>query len=208
MTGFPTIIGTAVPMMDINIDTDRIMPGLAEMGKGETEYGMAIFANERYLADGLPDPRFILNREPWSKAIILLAGRNFGCGSSRESAPLGLKVYGFRAIIAPSFGGIFQLNALRNGIVALELSTEQVGRLVGLAEASNGHATISVDLETQVVTAPDGEVMKFRLPERPRRMLLQNLDEIGLTLSHAARIEAFRAEDMIKRPWAYMPVPR
>jgi 3-isopropylmalate/(R)-2-methylmalate dehydratase small subunit len=208
MAGFPVVTGTAVAMLDINIDTDRIMPGLAEMGKGDSEYGAAIFANERYLADGSRNPDFILNREPWSGATILLAGRNFGCGSSRESAPLGLKLYGFRAIIAPSFGGIFQLNALRNGIVAVELPAEDVERLADASDLSGGHATMSVDLEAQTLIAPDGEVLRFRLPERPRRMLLQNLDEIGLTLSHQARIDAFRATDRAERPWAYAPTRR
>lgn len=204
MESFVRVSGIAVPMMRINIDTDQITPGpeLIRMHK-EGVYAPGLFAYLRYTSDRTPNPDFILNQEPWSRSVFLLADRNFGCGSSRETAPKALREYGFRAVIAPSFGGIFFSNSFRNGLLPVELPIEQVSELARQMEAAKGHASITVDLLEETVTAPDGTTFSFRAPRVLRQMLLEGQDEIGVTLSRSVEIEAFRAKDRIKRPWAY-----
>jgi 3-isopropylmalate/(R)-2-methylmalate dehydratase small subunit len=195
--------GIAVPMMRINIDTDQITPGRELIRVHREGYAASLFANLRYIGDRTPDPAFILNQEPWSGATILLADRNFGCGSSRESAPRALREYGFRAVIAPSFGGIFHGNSFRNGLLPVELPIEQVRVLADQMQAAGGHAEVEVDLEQQTVTAPDGTRFAFRAPAVLREMLLRGVDEIDVTLARTARIEAWRERDRQRRPWAY-----
>jgi 3-isopropylmalate/(R)-2-methylmalate dehydratase small subunit len=200
--------GIAVPLLQINIDTDQIIPGPEIMRSTDESYarwGTGLFANQRYLdlATHAPDPAFILNREPWSRGTILLADRNFGCGSSREPAPKALRGFGFRVVIAPSFGGIFFGNSFRNGLLPVELPIEQVRVLAAQMEAAGGQAEVEVDLEAQTVTAPDGTRFAFESPPVLRQMLLQGVDEIGLTLSRAAQIDAWRERDRQRRPWAY-----
>ena len=164
---------------------------------------MHLFNGSRYLAEGLPNPEFILNQPPYDRAQILLADRNFGCGSSRERAPKALREFGFRAVIAPSYGGIFFNNCFRNGIAPVELPIEQVRSIAAEVEASNGAGQVTVDLEQQVVLAPSGASYRFNAPEILRQMLLQGVDEIELTLSRSAEIERFRSRDRARRPWAY-----
>ncbi len=134
---------------------------------------------------------------------MLLADRNFGCGSSRERAPKALREFGFRAVLAPSFGGIFFNNCYRNGIVPVELPIEQVRRIAAEVEASGGTGEVTVDLEAQAVTSPRGARFAFEAPATLRQMLLQGLDEIALTLARGEEIERFRAKDRARRPWAY-----
>jgi 3-isopropylmalate/(R)-2-methylmalate dehydratase small subunit len=204
MESFVKVSGIAVPMMRVNIDTDQITPGKELVRTAlEGSYARALFSNLRYLPDGAPDPAFILNQPPWSQAVFLLADRNFGCGSSRESAPKALRDYGFRGVIAPSFGGIFFNNCFRNGLLPVELPIEQVRELARQMEAAHGHARISVDLEAQAVTAPDGTRYAFAAPPALRTMLLQGLDEIEMTLTRRDEIDRFRARDRALRPWAY-----
>jgi 3-isopropylmalate/(R)-2-methylmalate dehydratase small subunit len=200
--------GIAVPLLQINIDTDQIIPGPEIMRSTDESYarwGTGLFANQRYLdlATHAPNPDFILNREPWSRGTILLADRNFGCGSSREPAPKALRGFGFRVVIAPSFGGIFFGNSFRNGLLPVELPIEQVRVLAGQMETAGGHAEVEVDLEAQVVTAPDGARFAFESPPVLRQMLLRGVDEIDLTLSRAVQIDAWRERDRQRRPWAY-----
>ena len=204
MESFVRVSGIAVPMMRINIDTDQITPGseLIRMHQEEV-YAPGLFAFQRYIGDRTPNPDFILNQEPWNRSVFLLADRNFGCGSSRETAPKALREYGFRSVIAPSFGGIFFSNSFRNGLLPVELPIEQVSELARQMEAANGHAEITVDLREETVTAPDGVTFSFHSPRVLRQMLLEGLDEIGVTLSRSTEIEAFRAKDRAKRPWAY-----
>jgi 3-isopropylmalate/(R)-2-methylmalate dehydratase small subunit len=203
MESFTRVTGLAVPMLRVNIDTDQITPG-KELLRGEKDgWAATLFAGWRYLGDREPNPDFILNREPWSRAEILLADRNFGCGSSRETAPKALRAWGFRAVIAPSFGGIFFNNSFRNGLVPVELPIDIVRRLAEAAEADPERARVTVDLESQEVTAPDGTTFAFRTPEVLRQMLLAGVDEIDLTLSRAVEIDAFRSRDRTARPWAY-----
>jgi 3-isopropylmalate/(R)-2-methylmalate dehydratase small subunit len=203
MESLVRVRGLAVPMLRINIDTDQITPGRELIRVHREGYAASLFANLRYVGDRTPNPDFILNREPWSKGTILLADRNFGCGSSRESAPKALREFGFRAVIAPSFGGIFFNNCFRNGLLPVELPIEQVRVLAQQTEASGGTAEVEVDLENQVVTAPDGTRFAFESPKVLREMLLRGVDEIDVTLSRAARIDAFRGRDRARRPWAY-----
>ena len=202
--------GIAVPLLQINIDTDQIIPGPEIMRSTDESYarwGTGLFANQRYLdlATHAPNPDFILNRAPWSRGTILLADRNFGCGSSREPAPKALRGFGFRVVIAPSFGGIFFGNSFRNGLLPVELPIEQVRVLAAQMEAAGGQAEVYVDLEAQTVTAPDGTAFAFRSPPALRRMLLEGLDEVGATLARGDEIAAFRARDRQRRPWVYAP---
>ena len=203
MESLRKVTGVAAPLMRINIDTDQIIPALFLGGTDAKGYGANLFNGWRFLPDGSPNPDFILNREPYTKAEVLLADRNFGCGSSRERAPWALREWGFRAIVAPSFGGIFFNNCYRNGILPVELPIEQVRELVAEVEASKGEGRVSVDLETQTVTAPSGKTYAFTAPTTLRQMLLDGMDEIAVTLSKKAELEAFRSADRERRPWAY-----
>jgi 3-isopropylmalate/(R)-2-methylmalate dehydratase small subunit len=199
------VTGIAAPLLRINIDTDQIIPG-REMMRGSREgYGAGLFGYWRYIEDRTPNPDFILNQEPWKQSTILLADRNFGCGSSREPAPKALRGFGFRAVIAPSFGGIFFNNSFRNGLLPVELPIEQVRLIAEQMEQSRGNARVTVDLENQTVTAPQGEVFAFKTPALLRRMLLEGLDEIAVTLTMTAQIESYRGQDAAKRPWVYRP---
>jgi 3-isopropylmalate/(R)-2-methylmalate dehydratase small subunit len=204
MEALRKVTGIAAPMLRINIDTDQIIPALFLGGTDAKGYGANLFHGQRFLADGSPNPAFILNQVPYDHAQVLLADRNFGCGSSRERAPKALREFGFRAIVAPSFGGIFFNNCYRNGIVPVELPIEQVRRIVEQVEASGGRGEVTVDLEAQIVTAPDGSVFPFMAPATLREMLLEGMDEIALTLSRKGEIEAYRAKDRARRPWAYL----
>lgn len=197
------IEGIAAPLMRENIDTDQITPG-KELVRCRTEgYAASLFAYWRYVDDRVLNPEFLLNREPWRRAVILLAGRNFGCGSSREAAPKALRAFGLRVVIAPSFGGIFQGNAVRNGLLPVELPQAVVEELARQVESEPAIATIAVDLQDQQVVAPNGAAYRFTVPELYRQMLLQGLDEIALTLQRSEAIERFRDRDRRRRPWAY-----
>ena len=204
MEQFVSVNGIAAPMMQINIDTDQIIPALYLGGTDARGYGAHLFANWRFLSDGSPNPDFILNREPYTHSEVLLTDRNFGCGSSRERAPKALREFGFRAVIAPSYGGIFFNNCFRNGLVPVALPIEQVRQLVDAVQASGGQEKISVDLESKTVSLSDGRRFEFDVPEALRQMLLHGIDEIDQTLSHKIEIEAFRARDRVRRPWAYL----
>lgn len=203
MEALQKVTGVAAPMMRINIDTDQIIPTLFLGGTDAKGYGAHLFHHWRFLPDGSPNPDFILNQPPYDHAKILLSDRNFGCGSSRERAPKALREFGFRAVIAPSFGGIFFNNCYRNGIVPVELPIESVRSIADEVNASNGAGQVTVDLETQTVTAPRGAQFSFAAPETLRQMLLQGVDEIELTLSRRDEIDRFRTADRQRRPWAY-----
>jgi len=204
MESFRSVTGIAAPILRINIDTDQIIPTLFLGGTDAKGYGEHLFHHWRYLPDGSPNPEFILNQAPYDRAEVLLADRNFGCGSSRERAPKALREFGFRAVIAPSFGGIFFNNCYRNGIVPVELPIEDVRAIASEVEAAGGDARVTVDLEAQTVTSPGGRQYRFAAPETLRQMLLQGVDEIELTLSRRAELDAFRDRDRARRPWAYL----
>lgn len=203
MEALQKVTGVAAPLLRINVDTDQIIPTLFLGGTDAKGYGAHLFHHWRFLPDGAPNPDFILNQPPYDSAQVLLADRNFGCGSSRERAPKALREFGFRAVVAPSFGGIFFNNCFRNGIVPVELPIAQVREIAAQVEAAGGGAEVTVDLQEQVVIAPDGEHFVFSAPATLRDMLLHGVDEIALTLSHGDEIEAFRQRDRQRRPWAY-----
>ncbi|WP_427184674.1 3-isopropylmalate dehydratase small subunit [Bordetella bronchialis] len=209
MEKFSRIKGHAAPLMQINIDTDQMIPSRflpRAHVPGVLKEGL--FAEWKTRADGTPNPDFILNREPWGQAPILVAGRNFGCGSSREGAPKALRQWGFRAIVAASFGDIFYGNCFRNGIAPVVLPEATVEAMARDAMERGADALIEVDLEANTVTTARGEVLPFQSPARLRAMLLGGLDEIDLTLTMRQDIDGFRSRDRSVRPWAYaLPGP-
>lgn len=156
---------------------------------------------DRY--DGAPNPDFILNQSPYDRAQILLADRNFGCGSSRERAPKALREFGFRAVLAPSFGGIFFNNCYRNGIVPVELPIETIRAIRDEVEATGGHGLVTVDLEKLTVNTLGGQSYFFEAPQTLRQMILEGMDEIAHTLAKKATLDAFRLRDRQLRLWAY-----
>ena len=203
MEALRKVTGIAAPLMRANVDTDQIIPTLFLGGTDAKGYGKHLFHHHRYRPDGSPNPGFVLNQPPYDHAEVLLADRNFGCGSSRERAPKALREFGFRAVIAPSFGGIFFNNCYRNGIVPVELPIEDVREIVAAVEGSQGQGKVTVDLESQRVTSPSGKTYTFAAPGTLRQMLLDGVDEIDLTLGRRSQIDAFRARDRARRPWAY-----
>lgn len=204
METFVSVTGVAAPMMQINIDTDQIIPARYLGGTDAKGYGAHLFANARFLPDGQPSPAFILNQAPYDHAQVLLADRNFGCGSSRERAPKALREFGIRCVVAPSFGGIFFNNCFRNGLLPVVLPIEAVRQLANQVDASRGSAPVTVDLQTQmVIQAESGLRFAFQAPETLRQMLLMGVDEIDQTLAQRATIDAWRQADRARRPWAY-----
>jgi 3-isopropylmalate/(R)-2-methylmalate dehydratase small subunit len=193
--------GIAAPLMRINIDTDQIIPARFLVRTSKEGIGEGLFADWRKSAD------FILNREPFDRAVVILADRNFGCGSSREAAPQALRDRGFRAVIAPSFGGIFYNNCFRNGIVPVEMPIENVRQIAGEMEASGGRSEVTVDLEALRVSTAGGLSFDFIVPSMLREMMLAGKDEIEMTLEKGERIHAFRLTDKARRPWAYALAP-
>jgi 3-isopropylmalate/(R)-2-methylmalate dehydratase small subunit len=195
----------AVPLMRDNVDTDQIIPS-REM-KTVSRLGLAdgLFAGWRYVdaESRAPDGDFILNKVAYNEACILLAGANFGCGSSREHAVWALKEYGFRAIIAESFGEIFYNNCIRNGLLPVSLPRGDVGRI---AEAMP--TPVRIDLVKQVVCAPCGEMLTFTIEPFARQMLLEGSDPIDVTLKSAAEITAWLERDQVRRPWLYEPLSK
>jgi 3-isopropylmalate/(R)-2-methylmalate dehydratase small subunit len=206
MEKFNSFSGIAAPMMRINIDTDSIIPGRFLVRTTEDGLGSGLFFNLAHHEDGTLNPDFVLNREPYNHAQVLLADRNFGCGSSREAAPRALRQRGFHAVIAPSFSGIFYNNCFRNGLLPVQLPEDAVRELVGAAE-TNPTGEIAVDIDQHTVVGQGGKVYRFELPPRLRLMLVEGLDEIDATLTHQDAIDAFRAKDRTIRPWAYQTGP-
>lgn len=197
--------GIAAPLLRSNIDTDAIIPSREMKRVSRHGLGDGLFAAWRYTLPGSreEDPSFVLNQPAYRGASILLAGANFGCGSSREHAVWALHEYGFRVLIAPSFGGIFHGNCVRNGILPVELDAATVDRLAAAVADDPATRTLAVDLETLEVTDPDGNTLPFTLNPGHRRMLLEGLDAIGMTLERAAEIDAFEVADRQRRPWIY-----
>lgn len=180
-----------------NIDTDVIMPKVFLKGIDRTGLDAGVFHDLRFRKDGTPDPGFVLNQPPWDKARFLVTGANFGCGSSREHAVWGLVQLGIRAIMAPSFAGIFFDNCARNGLLAIELDADAIARLTLSAQAGD-HVT--VDLEKQTITTPSA-TQGFSVSEQRKTMLLQGLDAIGVTLKQRDRIAAFEADYLARNTW-------
>jgi len=205
MEPFTTFQGLVAPMMRADVDTDAIIPSREMTGTGRTGYGPRLFANWRYLPPTnlrREDPAFVLNHDRYRQAAILLAGPNFGCGSSREHATWALRQFGFRAVIAPSFATIFRNNCHRNGVLPVILEESVLQSLAIECEA--GPLELSVSLVYEQVVHPDGRRWGFTVPARERAMMLAGLDEIASTLQSRASIERFRAADRLQRPWIYL----
>ncbi|RDH44426.1 3-isopropylmalate dehydratase small subunit [Zooshikella ganghwensis] len=212
MQAFTTLTGLVAPLERDNVDTDMIIPKQFLKSIKRSGFGPNLFDELRYLDEGQPDqdcsqrplnPDFILNQPCYQGASILLAGRNFGCGSSREHAPWALLDYGFRCIIAPSFADIFYNNCFKNGILPITLSETEVEALFHAENAANEGLKLTVDLQQQVITLPDGQQFSFNIDEFRRNCLLQGLDEIGLTLQQADEIKAFEARHQQQFPWLF-----
>ncbi len=200
MEKFEKLTGVAAPMPLVNIDTDMIIPKQFLKTIRRSGLGVHLFDEMRYLEDGSENPDFVLNRPPYRKAEILIAGDNFGCGSSREHAPWALLDFGIRCIISTSFADIFHNNCFKNGILPVILRAEEVAFLMD--EARKGeNARFTVDLERQQVTAPDGTTFRFEVDPFRKHCLLNGLDDISLTLEKAPAIDAFEAKASRERPW-------
>jgi 3-isopropylmalate/(R)-2-methylmalate dehydratase small subunit len=209
MQKFSLLKGLVAPMDRENVDTDAIIPKQFLKSIRKTGFGQNLFDEWRYLDPGYPgqdpktrkpNPDFVLNQSRYEGASILLARKNFGCGSSREHAPWALDQYGFRAIIAPSYADIFFNNSFKNGLLPIVLSETQVSQLFADALAFPGY-TLTVDLDRQVVIKPDGEELPFEVQAFRKYCLLNGFDDIGLTLRHADKIKAFEAERLANKPW-------
>ncbi len=209
MEPFRIHTGLVAPMDRENVDTDAIIPKQFLKSIKKSGFGPNLFDEWRYLDHGEPgqdptsrriNPDFVLNQPRFQGASILLARKNFGCGSSREHAPWALQQFGFRALIAPSYADIFFNNCFKNGVLPIRLSESQVGKLFDDVAAFAGYR-LTVDLERQVVVTPDGNELGFEVEPFRKFCLLGGYDDIALTLRHAEKIRAFEAERLLKQPW-------
>jgi 3-isopropylmalate/(R)-2-methylmalate dehydratase small subunit len=201
---FNKLTAVAAPIMRGNIDTDVIIRIERLVGNSvRGTLGKWAFGSLRYLPDGSENPAFILNREPYRQAEILVTGPNFGCGSSREGAVWSLQELGIRAIIGSSFGDIFFANCFQNGILPIVVDKEIVDSLATEIEATQGAGRVNIDLEARTIVSPSGKQHTFEMDPRRREGLLQGLDEVALTLQRDDEIRAFQAVDRTERPWIH-----
>ena len=201
MDKFVKLTGVAAPMPVVNVDTDMIIPKDYLKTIKRTGLGKGLFAEARYKDDGSLNPDFILNKPAYQHAQILIAGDNFGCGSSREHAPWALLDFGIRCVISTSFADIFYNNCFKNGILPIVVSQSDLDKLMD--DASRGsNAVLTVDLEAQEITGPDGGKISFEIDAFKRHCLLNGLDDIGLTLEKATSISTFEQSNAAQRPWA------
>jgi 3-isopropylmalate/(R)-2-methylmalate dehydratase small subunit len=201
MDKFTKLTGVAAPLPLINVDTDMIIPKQFLKTIERSGLGKNLFDEMRYDEDGKEKPDFVLNKPAYRKAQVLVAGDNFGCGSSREHAPWALLDFGIRCVISTSFADIFYNNCFKNGILPVVVSPEDLEKL--LDDASRGaNATLTVDLEAMEIRGPDGGTVKFDLDEFRRHCLLNGLDDIGLTLQKSTSIDTFEKRYAESRPWA------
>ena len=202
MDPFRTLTGIAAPLDMINVDTDMIIPKQYLKTIKRTGLGKNLFDDMRFETDGSEKPGFMLNQSAYRNAEVLIAGENFGCGSSREHAPWALLDFGIRCVIAPSFADIFYNNSFKNGILLITLPKETIDGL--MAQADQGaNARFTVDLEACEIIAPDGSKVPFEIDPHRRRCLLEGLDDIGLTLEKRADIYEFEGEQKTAQPWLH-----
>ena len=201
MQKFTVVTGVAAPLPMINVDTDKIIPKQFLKTIKRTGLGKNLFYELRYDEEGKAKPNFVLNKPAYKKAQILVAGENFGCGSSREHAPWALLDYGIRCVISTSFADIFYNNCFQNGILPIKVSPEDLDKLMD--DANRGaNATLTVDLEAQEIRGPDGGTVKFEIDTFRKRCLLEGLDNIGLTMKSEKAIGAYEKKAQAARPWA------
>ena len=200
MDKFTTFTGVAAPLKITNIDTDMIIPKQYLKTIKRTGLGAGLFSEMRFKEVGSENPDFVLNKPAYRKATVLVAGDNFGCGSSREHAPWALKDFGFKVVISTSFADIFYNNCFQNGILPAKVSAEDLAKLMDDAERG-ANATLTVDLEKQEIRGPDGGVVKFEIDGFRKQCLLEGLDDIGLTLVKADAISGFEQRNASARPW-------
>ncbi|HVO16166.1 MAG TPA: 3-isopropylmalate dehydratase small subunit [Alphaproteobacteria bacterium] len=202
MQKFTTLTGVAAPLPMINVDTDMIIPKRHLKTITRTGLGTALFEEIRYTLDGKEVPDFVLNKPAYRKAKILVAGPNFGCGSSREHAAWALLDFGITCVIAPSFADIFYNNCFKNGVLPIKLPQADVDKLMDDAERG-ANAIISIDLEKQEIRGPDGGCIKFDIDPFRKECLLNGLDDIGLTLKMAPKIDGYEAQQRAQQPWLW-----
>ena len=202
MQKFTKLTGVAAPMDAINVDTDQIIPKLHLRTIKRTGLGKVLFDELRFNPDGTEKPEFVLNQEPYRNAEILVAGDNFGCGSSREHAPWALLDFGIRCIVSTSFADIFYNNCFKNGILPITVSADGLQAL--MADASDReNPVLTVDLHAQEITRPNGATVRFQIDEFRRECLLDGLDDIGLTMQKVEMIDAFEKTQRERQPWLY-----
>ena len=200
MEKFTKLDGVAAPMPMINCDTDRIIPARFLKTIKKTGLGVNLFNDVRFNEDGSEKPDFVLNKGPYREAKFLVAGENFGCGSSREHAPWALMDFGIKCVIAPSFADIFYNNSFKNGVLLITLPQEQIDRLMDDAE-KGANARMAVDLESQEITRPDGESIPFDIDPHRKHCLLNGLDDIGLTMQKDEKISTYEGARDTAEPW-------
>ena len=200
MEKFASFSGVAAPMPDHNIDTDRIIPARFLKTVKRTGLGVSLFNDVRYREDGSEIPEFVLNRPAYRNAEVLVAGDNFGCGSSREHAPWALKDFGIRCVVSTSFADIFFNNSFKNGLLLIAVAPEQRDKLLADAD-KGGNARVTIDLENQKIVRPDGEEIGFEVDPFRKYCLLEGLDDIGITLQSEGRIAAFEEKRRRRMPW-------
>ena len=200
MEKFTTLTGVPAPMDMINIDTDMIIPKQFLKSIERTGFGKSLFFEMRYRDDGSENPDFVLNKPQYRDAKVLIAGDNFGCGSSREHAPWALLDFGITCVIAPSFADIFYNNCFKNGILPIKLPKEDVDKLLDDAERG-ANATLTIDLEAQTIRGPDGGEINFDVDEFKKHCLLNGLDDIALTMENEAKIDDFEEKQKAAQSW-------
>ncbi|HIJ43463.1 MAG: 3-isopropylmalate dehydratase small subunit [Rhodospirillales bacterium] len=202
MQKFTKLTGVAAPLPMINVDTDMIIPKQFLKTIERTGLGKSLFYELRYNEDGSEKTEFVLNKRPYRDAAILIAGDNFGCGSSREHAPWAILDFGIRCVIAPGFADIFFNNCFKNGILPIKLPQEKIDKLMEEAGKS-ANPTLAVELESQTVTGADGGVIRFDIDPYRKKCLLEGLDDIGLTLQKIGKIDAFEEQNKASQPWLF-----
>jgi 3-isopropylmalate/(R)-2-methylmalate dehydratase small subunit len=200
MQPFTTLTGVAAPLDIMNVDTDMIIPKQYLKTIKRTGLGTGLFAEMRFNEDGSENKDFVLNQPAYRKAQILVAGDNFGCGSSREHAPWALLDFGIRCVISTSFADIFYNNCFKNGILPITVSQSDLDKLMDDARRGS-NATLSIDLEAQEIRGPDGGVVNFDLDSFRKHLLLNGLDDIGLTMAKAPSIQSYEDKAAKTRPW-------
>jgi 3-isopropylmalate/(R)-2-methylmalate dehydratase small subunit len=200
MDKFTILEGVAAPLKVVNVDTDMIIPKQYLKTIKRTGLGKGLFSEKRFNDDGSENPDFILNKPAYRNAKILVAGDNFGCGSSREHAPWALLDFGIRCVISTSFGDIFYNNSFKNGILPIRVTQEELDKLFDDADRG-ANATLTIDLEKQEIRGPDGGVIKFEIDAFRKHCLLNGLDDIGLTMVKKDKIDTFESKVAETRPW-------